>query len=102
MKKAILILLGVFVVALFAIGFSGKITGNAFAYNLQRSCTETDGNDPYLQGSVEFKDRTSVKPQSAADTCVNAGNLLEHYCDNIAHLTRTIPCDCKDGACVKY
>ena|SRR3989344_538185 len=102
MERKVLIVLGLFAVALLAVSLNGKITGNAFAYNLPRSCTDSDGgNNPYVQGTADFKDRTSVKPQSLTDTCSNAANLLEHYCDGIAHLTETIPCRCEKGACKK-
>ncbi len=101
MDKKILVVLGLAAVVLLVSVLNGKITGNSFAYNLPRSCTDSDGYDLYNQGTVEFKDRTSVKPQSATDTCVNAANLLEHYCEGIAHLTETVPCRCEEGACKK-
>lgn len=102
MKKVILIVLGLFAVALFVVSLNGKITGNAFAYNLQRSCTENDGgNNPNVQGTTDFKDLASVKSKSTVDTCVNAAYLLEHYCDGPVHLTETISCRCENGACKK-
>ncbi|MDP3698783.1 MAG: hypothetical protein Q8R47_04295, partial [Nanoarchaeota archaeon] len=81
MKKKVLMVLGLFAVALLAVSLSGKITGNAFAYNLPRSCTESDGgNNPYEQGTVEYKDLSFAGPKrTAADTCLNVGNLFEHY-----------------------
>ena len=101
-KKTILIVLGLFTVALFVVSLNGKITGNAFAFNLPRSCTESDGgNNPYVQGTTDFKGQSSAKSQSAVDTCVNAANLIEHYCDGPVHLTETIPCLCENGACKK-
>ena len=106
MEKKVLIVLGVFAVALLVVSLNGKITGNAFAtpsgYNVPRSCADSDGNDPYVQGKGEYKGLSSTKVISFADTCVNKANLLEHYCDGIAHLTETIPCRCEQGACKKY
>jgi|SRR3989344_6823373 len=103
MEKKILILLGLVVVVALVAGLSGKITGNAFAYNLPRSCVESDGgNNPYELGTVEYKDLSFAGPKrTTADSCVNEGNLLEHYCDGAVHLTETIPCRCEDGACKK-
>ena len=103
MEKKVLIVLGVFAIALLAVSLNGKITGNAFAYNLPRSCTDSDGgNDPYVQGTGEFKGLSSAKPTSFADTCVNQANLLENYCEGPVHLTETVPCRCEDGACKRY
>ncbi len=102
LDRKILIVLGVFVVALVAVlGLNGKITGNAFAYNLPQSCTDSDGGDnPSEKGTVNFKDRTSVKAKSATDKCHTAGLLLEHYCGREKyHFTRTVSCRCEDGAC---
>ncbi|MDP3698784.1 MAG: hypothetical protein Q8R47_04300 [Nanoarchaeota archaeon] len=103
MKKKVLMVLGLFAVALLAVSLSGKITGNAFAYNLPRSCTESDGgNNPYELGTVEYKDTSFAGPKrTAADACLNNGNLFEHYCDGPVHLTETIPCRCEEGACKK-
>src|SRR3989344_1849517 len=103
MKRKVLIVLGIFVVALAVVSLNGKITGNAFAYNLPRSCTESDGgNNPYELGTVEYKDTSFAGPKrTAADTCLNNGNLFEHYCDGMVHLTETIPCRCEKGACKK-
>lgn len=100
MKKQVLIVLGVFAVALVLAGY-GKITGNAFAYNLPQSCTDSDGNNPYEQGKGEHKGTFSAKLIPFTDTCINAGNLLEHYCGRKIHLTETIPCRCENGACKK-
>lgn len=103
MDKKILIVLGVFAATLLLAGLNGKITGNAFAYNLPRSCVESDGgNNPYEKGTVEYKDLSFAGPKKTdADACANAGNLLEHYCDGVVHLVETIPCRCKDGACLR-
>lgn len=101
MDKKLLIVLGVFAVAVILAGY-GKITGNAFAYNLPSSCADSDGGDnPYEKGIVKFKDTTSVKPQSATDECHTADTLLEHYCNRQYHVTRTVSCRCEDGACTK-
>ncbi len=95
-------MVGLFAVALFVVSLNGKITGNAFAFNLPRSCTENDGgNNPYVQGTTDFKDLASVRSKSVADTCINAANLLEHYCEGSVHLTETVPCRCEKGACKK-
>ena len=99
MDKKILIVLVVLAVAVVVVGLNGKITGNAFAYNLPRSCTDSDGDNPYVQGTADYKDRASVKPKSATDKCINAGSLLEHYCSGVVHLTRTVSCRCENGAC---
>jgi len=103
MQKNILIVLAVFGVALAAVILDGTITGNSFAtptgYNIPRSCMDSDGNDHYVLGSGEYKGLSSNKMIPFADTCTNAGNLLEHYCDGAVHLTETIPCRCEDGAC---
>lgn len=106
MDKKMLIVLGVLAVAALMVSLNGKITGNYFAtptgYNTPRSCTDSDGNDPYVQGTVEYKGYSSVKPKSFTDTCRNAKVLLEHYCEGVAHLTETVPCNkCENGACVK-
>ncbi len=102
MKKKILIVLAVFAVALVAVSLNGKITGNAFAYNLQQSCIDSDGgSNPYEQGTGEYKGRSSAKLISFTDKCNNPGNLLEHYCDGKIHLTETIPCRCENGVCKK-
>ena len=101
MKKTVLIVLGLAAVVLLVAGLNGKITGNAFAYNLQRSCTDSDGNDPYTQGEWEYKGLSSAKLRSFTDTCRDAGTLLEHSCDDVVHLTETIPCRCEKGACKK-
>lgn len=101
MKKTILIGLGLLAVALLVVSLNGKITGNAFAYNLPRSCTDSDGNDPYTQGTGEYKGLSSAKLTSFTDTCRNAGALLEHYCEGAVHLTETFPCRCEKGACKK-
>jgi len=100
-KKTILIVLGLLAVTLLALSLSGKITGNAFAYNLPRSCTDSDGNDPYVQGSGEQKGASSVKKTPFIDECRGKGLLLEHYCRGPYHLTRTISCRCENGACKK-
>jgi len=101
LDKRLVMVLGVLAAVLLIAGLDGKITGNAFAWNLPRSCVESDGgNDPYEQGEVEYKDLSFAGPKkTVADTCVNSGNLLEHYCDGAVHLTETIPCQCEDGAC---
>ena|SRR3989344_3936880 len=106
MNRTVLIVVVLAAVALLVAGLSGKITGNAFAtpsgYSVPRSCTDSDGNNPYLKGTGEYKGLSSAKLIPFADTCVNAANLLEHYCNGIAHLTKTIPCKCENGACKKY
>src|SRR3989344_2654752 len=101
MKNIAMVGLGLFAVALLVVTLSGKITGNAFAYNLQRSCTDSDGgNNPYELGTGQYKGLSSAKSSSFMDTCNNAGYLLEHYCDEEVHLTETIPCRCKEGVCL--
>ncbi len=97
-------MLGVLALAVLVVALNGKITGNAFAYNLPRSCEDSDGgNNPYEQGTVVYKDLSFAGPKkTAVDTCNNEGNLLEHYCDGVVHLVETIPCRCQDGACKKY
>lgn len=100
MRKITLMLLGLLVLSLFIV--SCTITGKAFAYNLPRSCKDSDfGNNPGKQGTAEVKDLDSAKMKTFTDSCDNPGNLLEHYCDGSVHLTETIPCVCEDGAC-KY
>ena len=104
MDKKILIVLGLVVFAVLVVSLNGKITGNYFVGsprpNMQ-SCTDSDGgNDPYVQGSVEYKG-FSAEMMQASDSCVNAGNLLEHSCEGVLHRTETIPCRCEDGACKK-
>lgn len=105
MERKVLIVLGLFAFALLAVNLHGKITGNAFAtpsgYNVPRNCTDSDGNNPYVRGSGEYKGLSSTKLISFADTCTNAANLLEHYCKGIVHLTETVPCRCEKGACKK-
>ena len=103
MEKKVLMVLGLVAVAVLVVTLNGKITGNAFAYNLPRSCTDSDGgNNPYQRGEVEYKDLSFAGPKkTTADSCHNEGNLLEHYCDGVVHLTETVPCRCEDGACKK-
>ena len=92
-------MLAVVAVAVVVVALNGKITGNAFAYNLPRSCVDSDGgNNPYEQGTVEYKG-SSPRLVSFTDTCKNAGNLLEHYCEGVGHLTETVPCRCEKGVC---
>ncbi|MEK6900332.1 MAG: hypothetical protein AABX05_04375 [Nanoarchaeota archaeon] len=100
MKKLVMMgFLALIVVVLLVVGFNGKITGNG-AYRVPRSCVETDnGNDPAAQGTVTAKGLSSARLQNFTDTCKDSGTLLEHYCEDAAHLTETIPCECKDGAC---
>lgn len=101
MDKKMLIVLGVFVVAVAIAGY-GRITGNAFAYNLPPSCTDNDGgNNPSVQGSVDYKGLDSVKPRSFTDSCTNDRYLLEYYCEGLVLRTETIPCNCEEGACTK-
>ena len=100
MNKAILIVLGVFATVLLLAGLDGKITGNAFAYNLPRSCTDSDGGkDPYTLGTGEYKGTASARLISFKDECKNKGNLLEHYCYGTGHATETVPCRCENGVC---
>jgi hypothetical protein len=99
-KKTILILSVLLLVSLFVIGCSNNVSGNAFAYNLPRSCTDSDGgNNPGKQGTADVKDLSSAKMKTFTDSCENPGNLLEHYCAGDVHLTETIPCVCDHGAC---
>ena len=103
MDKNVLIVLAVFALALVAVSFDGRITGNSFAtptgYNVPRSCTDSDGDDPYVLGSGEYKGLSSAKMVQFSDSCVNSGNLLEHYCENFVHRTRTVNCRCENGFC---
>ena len=106
MDKKILIVLGVLAVVILMASLNGKITGNSFAtpsgYNVPRSCTDSDGgNNPYVQGTGQYKGLSSAKVISFTDTCLDAGSLLEHYCDGAVHLTETSPCRCEKGACKK-
>ncbi len=101
MSRTVLAVLGVFGVVLLLAALDGRITGNAFAYNLTYSCQDSDkGNDPYQRGTIEYKDTTFAGPKrTATDTCVNSAYLLEHYCEGTVHLEENIPCRCQDGAC---
>ena len=103
MDKKVLIVLGVFAVALLVVTLNGKITGNAFAYNLAYSCQDSDGgSNIYERGIVEYKDTTFAGPKrTVADTCVNSAYLLEHYCESAVHLEENFPCQCENGACKK-
>ena len=101
MEKKVLMVLGLVAVAVLVVTLNGKITGNAFAYNLPQSCTDSDGgNNPYEQGNVEYKDKSFAGPKrTVTDTCVNSAYLLEHYCEEELHLEENIPCLCENGAC---
>ena len=102
MDKKILLVLGLVAVAVLVVSLNGKITGNVFAWNLPRSCTDSDGgDDPYVRGSGEQKGTSSVKITPFVDECRGKGLLLEHYCRGPYHLTRTVSCRCEDGACKK-
>ena len=96
-------IVGLAVVSLVLLGLNGNITGNAFAYNLKRSCMDSDGGkNPGVAGVAEVKSLASVKSQGFADTCKGQRFVLEHYCDEVKHLRETISCPngCKDGACL--
>ncbi len=101
MKKAVLVVLGLAAVVLLAVSLNGKITGNAFAYNLAYSCQDSDGgSNLYERGTVEYKDTTFAGPKrTVADTCVNFAYLLEHSCEGPVHLEEMYPCPCENGAC---
>ncbi len=98
MKPKLLFVLGLIAIALLAVALNGKITGFD-AYNVPRSCTDSDGNDPYKQGTGEYKGLSSAKFLSFTDACRNSGSLLEHYCDGPVHLTESYSCRCQKGAC---
>lgn len=105
MDKKVLIMLAVLVVALVTVTLNGKITGNAFAYNLPKSCTDSDGGkNPEKAGVVDYKGLSSVRVLSYADECRDKKTLIEHYCDQYTeHKKESIPCrdgSCKDGACL--
>ena len=100
MEKKALMVLGLVAVAVLAVTLNGKITGNAFAYNLPRSCTDSDGGkDPYTLGTGEYKGTASARLISFKDECKNKGNLLEHYCYGTGHATEIVPCRCENGVC---
>ncbi len=93
-------MLAVVAVAVLVVTLNGKITGNAFAYNLPRSCTDSDGGkDPYTLGTGEYKGTASARLISFTDKCSNGGTLLEHYCYGTGHATVTVSCRCENGVC---
>ena len=116
-KRALLILVSFLVFAMLSFAFAANSSENSSELNISTStsCTDGDGSDYYVKGSVDYKKYSNgnlITVSNPADACVDAiingimkeDVLREYFCTlnkEVEYVHYECLNGCSDGACIQ-